>query len=68
MNLPLPEGQLMRYFASTERLKTRVDADGTYIIPGKFGNIYQYDEDRLAVMVIPIRVRKNGTGELPETD
>jgi hypothetical protein len=40
-------------FACRHRLKTRTDADGTLIIPGKFGHIYQYDEHRLAVLVLP---------------
>jgi hypothetical protein len=56
---PRPENQLLKDFASTERLRTRIDADGTLIIPGKFGNIYEFDNRSLAVMVIPVRVRKN---------
>ena len=62
MNPSLPDNQLLQRFASTARVKTRMDADGTLIVPGKFGNIYQYDEGRLAVMVIPVRVRKNYWG------
>ena len=37
----------------TQRLRARVDADSTLIIPGKLGHIYQYDDHSLAVIVMP---------------
>jgi hypothetical protein len=46
-------------FATKQRLKTRVDDDGTRIIPGKYGHIFEYDTGQLAVMVIPDPPRKN---------
>jgi len=46
-------------FATRNRLKTRVDDDGTRIIPGKYGHIFEYDTGQLAVMVIPDPPRKN---------
>src|SRR5580704_1362788 len=62
MKASATENQLLQYFASTERVKTRLDTDSTLIIPGKFGHIYGYDERSLAVIVIPVRVRKNYWG------
>lgn len=49
-------------FAGRHGLKVRVDEDGTKIIPGKFGQIYEYGDGRLAVMVIPKPPRKNYWG------
>jgi hypothetical protein len=40
-------------FATMHRLKTRIDEDGTKIIPGKFGHIYEHDENRLGVLIMP---------------
>jgi hypothetical protein len=40
-------------FADNHRLKTRIDGDGTKIIPGRDGQIYEYDADVLAVMYRP---------------
>ena len=34
------------------RLRTRLDADGVTIIPGKGGEIYEYSEDLLGVLLI----------------
>lgn len=59
---PASEGQLPRYFASTQRLKVRLDADGTLIVPGKFGRIYEYDHCSLGVMILPVPPRKNYWG------
>jgi hypothetical protein len=44
-------------FAQTNRLKTKIDGDGTLIIPGKLGHIYQYDHWNLGVMVVPRTLR-----------
>lgn len=32
-------------FATNHRLKTRIDCDGTRIVPGRRGHIYEYDPD-----------------------
>ena len=49
----LPSSQsLIQSFARLHRLKTRLDTDATLIIQGRLGHIYQYDEHRLAVLVI----------------
>lgn len=44
-------------FARERRLKLRLDADGTQIIPGKSGDshIYEYNETKLAFMLMPSR-------------
>jgi hypothetical protein len=44
---------VVQRFAHTNRLKTKIDADGTLIIPGKLGHIYQYDHHSLGVVVVP---------------
>lgn len=49
--------QLLRSLAYRQRLKTRVDSDGTLIIPGKLGHIYQHDKQHLAVLVMPLHPR-----------
>jgi hypothetical protein len=51
----MSEAALLRQFAAKHRLKTRVDVDGTTIIPGKRGHIYEYDPDAglLGVMFLP---------------
>lgn len=45
-------------FSARERLKTRIDADGTLIALGKLGHIYEYDDQHLGVIVIPSTPRK----------
>src|SRR5262245_27127903 len=49
-------------FATRLGLKIRVDEDGTKIIPGRHGHIYQYDNDFLGVMVIPNPPRRRYWG------
>lgn len=53
---------IVQSFANRHRLKIRVDEDGTRIIPGKLGQIYEYDDAQLAVMVMPVLYRKNYWG------
>ena len=55
--MKLSSDPVVQRFAQTNRLKTKIDADGTPIIPGKLGHIYQYDENRLGVMVMPANSR-----------
>jgi len=43
---------LIQSFARLHRLRTRLDTDGTLIILGKLGHIYQYDDHRLAVLIL----------------
>lgn len=43
----------IQQFADNHRLHTRIDEDGTKIIPGKMGHIYEYDDERLGVIVVP---------------
>ena len=52
MRQHLSADNLLQSFAHGQRLKTRVDSDGTFIIPGKFGHLYQHDEQSLAVLVM----------------
>jgi len=52
-----PSDPVVQCFAQTNRLKTKIDTDGALIIPGKLGHIYQYDENRLGVMVMPANSR-----------
>jgi hypothetical protein len=59
---PLSDNQLLQQFSVAKGLKTRVDVDGTLIIPGRLGHIYQYDHHTLAVVVIPSTPRKNYWG------
>ena len=56
------DNQLLQQFSTTKGLKTRVDVDGTLIIPGKLGHIYEYDHHTLAVVVVPSSPRKNYWG------
>lgn len=49
-------------FATIHRLKARTDADGTKIIPGKLGHIYQYGDGVLGVMVMPDPPRRQYWG------
>ena len=62
MKQPSANNQILQTFSQTHRLKTRVDADSTLIIPGKFGHIYQYDDHRLAVIVMPFPSRHHYWG------
>src|SRR5215472_11291335 len=48
-----PSYPVVQRFAQTNGLRTKIDADGTLIIPGKLGHIYQYDHHRLGVVVVP---------------
>lgn len=61
MNQPLSDA-LLANFANANRLKTSRDSDGTLIVPGKFGQLCQYDHHSLAVVVIPSMLRKNYWG------
>jgi len=54
--------KFLQDLSARERLKTRVDADGTLIAPGKLGHIYEYDDQHLAVMVVPSTPRRNYWG------
>ncbi|HEY4932682.1 MAG TPA: hypothetical protein VII23_14030 [Terriglobales bacterium] len=49
-------------FADNHRLKTRFDDDLTKIIPGKLGNLFEYDGELLGVMVMPNPPRRNYWG------
>jgi hypothetical protein len=51
--------QLLQSFCKNNRLKSRMDSDGTLIVPGKLGHIYEYDGHSLAVIVIPATPHKN---------
>ena len=53
---------MIEKFADLNRLKTRVDEDGTTIIPGKIGHIYEYDGETLGVMIMPNPPRKQYWG------
>ena len=55
-------GDEIQAFATRHRLKPQVDEDGTWIIPGKYGHIYKYDDHSLAIMVVPFTLRKNYWG------
>ena len=48
--------EAVKHYAERHRLKTRVDDDNTTTIPGKYGQIYEYDvagRSTLAVMFMP---------------
>lgn len=49
-------------FADSHRLKTRIDADGTKIVLGKAGHIFEYDHELLGVMVMPDPPKRNYWG------
>jgi hypothetical protein len=49
-------------FAELYSLKTRKDADGSKIISGKFGHIYEYGGGGFGVMVMPNPPRKQYWG------
>ena len=58
--IPIPEFGKPEYseatlteFARKCRLRTRRDADGTVVIIGKHGQIFQYDDGVLGVLVMP---------------
>lgn len=49
-------------FAEKYRLKTRIDEDGTKIIPGRVGHLYEYDDEVMGVIVMPVPPRKQYWG------
>lgn len=49
-------------FADGHRSKTLIDDDGTKIIPGRFGQIYEYSNDLLGVLVMPDPPRRRYWG------
>jgi hypothetical protein len=58
LQTPLPAGRgtsdnLLRGFAAKNRLKLRVDADESWIVLGRDGQIYQHDGGFLGVMYMP---------------
>jgi len=61
----------IQQFADTHRFKTRIDEDGTKIIPGKLGHIYEYGDEGDAmlygVIVIPKPPRKQYWGFTKKT-
>src|SRR6516165_5415545 len=44
-------------FATKYRLHTRLDDDQTTIVPGKYGHIFDYDDDSLGVLIMPKKPR-----------
>ena len=40
-------------FAERHRLRAKRDVDGTEIIPGKLGHIYEHSDDKLGLMFMP---------------
>ena len=52
------EEATIREFAEHQHLKLRQDECGDLFIPGKFGQVFQYDSDRLAVMFLGSTKRK----------
>ena len=52
-----PDDHLLKSFAHRERLNTRIDRDGTLIVPGRLGHLYQHDEQSLGVLIMPPHVR-----------
>ena len=58
-----PSLEAIQKFAEDHRLKTRVNSDdGTRIIPGKLGHIYEYSADALGVVVTPSPPRRRYWG------
>jgi len=53
----LSEADLLRRFAAKHRVKTRRHIDGTVIIPGRLGHVYELDEEQLAVLLTLPSVR-----------
>lgn len=47
----------IKTFATRHRLKTVVDIDGTTIIPGKHGQLYEVSGTRLGTMFLPTAYR-----------
>ena len=47
----------IKTFATRHRLKTVVDIDGTTIVPGKTGHIYEVSGSRLGTMFLPTAYR-----------
>lgn len=56
------EGEELKQFATKYRLKVKLDAELTHVIPGKAGYIYEYDDGTLAVMIMPEPPRKQYWG------
>jgi hypothetical protein len=54
------DAERLRTFAANHRLKVRSHEDGTLIIPGKVGHIWEFDEDFLAVTLLNLTKRKWG--------
>jgi hypothetical protein len=63
-HLTASRGDEIQNIASRYRLKTRVDEDGTKIIPGKFGHLYLGDYGVLGVMVMPVPPRRHYWGHV----
>lgn len=49
-------------FTKKHRIKTRVDVDGTKVAFGKYGQIYEYSESHLGLMIIPNPPRRKYWG------
>jgi hypothetical protein len=58
------ENDEVQEFADRYRLRTRIEADGTKIIPGKFGHLYLYDKHLFGVMVMPSVPRRQYWGHV----
>lgn len=41
-------------FAAAHRLRVKRAVDGTDIIPGKYGHVYEYGEGQLGVLILPL--------------
>ena len=52
----------VQQFAKLHGLKTRTDADGTNIVSGEFGHIYEYGNESFGVMVMPNPPRESYWG------
>jgi hypothetical protein len=58
-----PGAEAIQLFADNFRLNTRVTSDdGTKIIRGKFGHIYEYNDGLLGVLVMPKPPRRRYWG------
>ena len=54
----------VKTFAQRHRLKTVVDIDGTTIVPGKTGHIYEVSGSRLGTMFLPTAYRPRKFAEV----
>jgi hypothetical protein len=52
----------LQRFADEYRYRTRIDEDGTKIIPGKVGHLFEYDEESFGVMIMPNPPRRQFWG------